>query len=513
MKDNLETHKIQKISNLDFYSVSYKNIGSKLKESEVRRLKIRIKGSIIPSSYKWLYDWFEMDSTCPRDIETALSGAKEGEEIEIDINSGGGDVYAGSEIYTLLKDYKGTKIVRVLGIAASAASLILCSGDKVLISPSAQIMIHNAKTWGSGDYRDFAHESDVLHGWDKSIANAYILKTGMEQKELLKLMDSEKWMTAQEALKYGFADEIMFNEGLKLVAGIQNDLLPSKVVDKVMSLISKNTDPKQSKEDILKQALAELSGSGKEENLMTDLTVTNSTGDSNETPVVDSQAANTEEIVEEVATEDISVEETVEETVVEDKGIDTVNEAVEDLVTDAVLNETVENLSTSLETGITNELEVLKLENAALKNDLSKANEVIAELRKSEAVVNQYRTDLQNEVVALGVKARGNAFNTERYNKYLNTLSIEELKEEVTAFKNEVTARFGSGDSRITSPEAEATSTATNDYASMEPAEKTDFLTDEANKYLQSDEGKGKSFREAYDTIRNKYESNKGDEQ
>ena len=122
--------------------------------------KIKVKGTIIPNDLKWIYDWFEMDSTCPNDVSNILDGIN-GEEVEIEVNSGGGDVYSGSEIYTALKSYAGNKVVKVVGLAASAASIIAMAGDRILISPTAQIMIHNVSSSASGDYRNLEHEAEL----------------------------------------------------------------------------------------------------------------------------------------------------------------------------------------------------------------------------------------------------------------------------------------------------------------------------------------------------------------
>ena len=198
-------------------------------------MKIKIKGVIISNDWKWIYDLFEMESTCPKDIDAQIEAAK-GEDLEVEINSGGGDVYAGSEIFTALKAYSGDVVVKILGLAASAASVIAMAGKKVIISPTAQIMIHNVWSRASGDYRDMEHEAGVLKGWNKSIANSYMLKTGMSQEELLRLMNKETWMTAQEALENKFADEIMFDEGLQLAASFdRSGLLPKEVIDKLMN--------------------------------------------------------------------------------------------------------------------------------------------------------------------------------------------------------------------------------------------------------------------------------------
>lgn len=195
--------------------------------------KVKVKGVIISNDMKWIYDWFEIDSTCPKDIEAQIEAAN-GEALEVEINSGGGDVFAGSEIYTALKAYAGDVVVKIVGIAASAASVIAMAGNRVQISPTAQIMIHNVWSRAQGDYHDMEHMADVLKGASKSIANAYILKTGMSQDALLRLMSKETWMTAQEAIENKFADEIMFDEGLQLVAGADvSGMLPKEVIEKM----------------------------------------------------------------------------------------------------------------------------------------------------------------------------------------------------------------------------------------------------------------------------------------
>jgi ATP-dependent Clp protease protease subunit len=208
-------------------------------------MKIKVKGVIVSNDDKWIYDWFEIESVSPKDIEQQLEQAN-GAEIDVEINSAGGDVFAGSEIYTALKAYPGAVNVRIVGIAASAASVIAMAGDKVAISPTAQIMIHNVWSMAVGDYRDMQHEAGVLKGWNKSIANAYVLKTGMVEDELLRLMNKESWLTAQEALEKKFVDEIMFDAGLSLAAGVQSMLIPKEVINKMKNFLKQNTEPNDS---------------------------------------------------------------------------------------------------------------------------------------------------------------------------------------------------------------------------------------------------------------------------
>lgn len=211
--------------------------------------KINIKGVIIPNDYKWIYDWFDMDSTCPNDVSKVLDSLN-GEEIEIEINSGGGDVYSGSEIYTALKSYKGKKIVKIVGIAASAASIVAMVGEKVLISPTAQIMIHNVSSTASGDYRDLEHKAEVIKNYNSTIANAYTLKTGMKKDDLLEMMNKETWLTPEKALEYKFVDEIMFQEESRMVASY-NNMIPIEVINKIRSTVKGPINPENGESDIL----------------------------------------------------------------------------------------------------------------------------------------------------------------------------------------------------------------------------------------------------------------------
>lgn len=194
----------------------------------------------MPNDLKWIYEWFEIDATSPNDVEKALIEAN-GEDLEVEINSGGGDVYSGSEIYTALKGYSGNVTVKIVGVAASAAGVIAMSGKKVLISPTAQFMMHNVSSVARGDYRAFEHQAEVLKNYNVSIANAYMLKTGMKQEDLLGLMDKETWLTAQRAVEYGFADEVMFDDNNQLTASINNYILPPEVISKIRNLVKQNT--------------------------------------------------------------------------------------------------------------------------------------------------------------------------------------------------------------------------------------------------------------------------------
>lgn len=209
--------------------------------------KVRIAGVIISNDQKWIYDWFEMDSFCQNDLRKAITD--EYETIEVEINSGGGSVFAGSEIYTALKNHKGQVNVSIVGLAASVASVIAMAGKTVKMSPTAQFMMHNVSAQGEGDYRDMQHMADILKTANETIASAYILKTGKSKDEILAMMDKETWLTAEKAKEYGFIDEVMFTNDdskFQLVANFMPNIIPTNVIEKMVK------EKAQAELDILK---------------------------------------------------------------------------------------------------------------------------------------------------------------------------------------------------------------------------------------------------------------------
>ena len=192
---------------------------------------IKINGTIVGNDDKWIYDWCEMEAFCPRDLELI-----DGQDVDIEINSPGGYIYPASEIYTALMQHKGNVNITITGRAASAASVIAMAGTKVVMSPTAQMMIHNVSASGSGDYRDFEHYAEQLKKSNDTIANAYMLKTGKTREEILDLMDYETWFTPEEALENGFIDEILSKsdsaDEFMLVAA-SDFLIPQAVIDKL----------------------------------------------------------------------------------------------------------------------------------------------------------------------------------------------------------------------------------------------------------------------------------------
>jgi len=148
------------------------------------------------------------------------------------VNSGGGDIFAGADIYAALMLYKGEVEIIITSLAGSAASEI-AMGGKCSMMPSALIMVHNVAVYGaSGDYHEMDKASEMLKKANQSIANTYMAKSGMSAEETLAMMDKTTWMTAQEAKEKGLIDEILFmnNESdLTLSNGLGGMLSKEKI--------------------------------------------------------------------------------------------------------------------------------------------------------------------------------------------------------------------------------------------------------------------------------------------
>lgn len=201
-------------------------------------MKIDIKGAIVSNDDAWIYDWFGESYVSPAKVSAALEEAN-GEDVDIEINSGGGDVFAGSEIYAAIRAYPGTVNIHVVGLAASAASVIACAA-KSDIAPTAQMMVHNVSTWAAGNYHDMDHASNMLKQANRAIAAAYVEKSGMSEKDALDLMDAETWITAQDAVDYGLIDKIAGSQNsvqdedasVRLAASV-GGMLPPSVINKM----------------------------------------------------------------------------------------------------------------------------------------------------------------------------------------------------------------------------------------------------------------------------------------
>lgn len=164
-------------------------------------------------------DWFGEGVTAKQfaDDLKALGSVK---TIDLRINSEGGSVFDGKAIYSLLVEHKAKVITHIDGLAASAASFIAMAGDEIEIAEGGFVMIHNAWLFAMGDARELRRTAELLDTVNGTILDVYTARTKGDRAKLAKMMDDETWLTAEDAIKHGFANKMVQN--LKVAASISH---------------------------------------------------------------------------------------------------------------------------------------------------------------------------------------------------------------------------------------------------------------------------------------------------
>ena len=185
--------------------------------------------------------WFTPDGACiAKDFRKALKGVK---NVTVRINSPGGDVMAGAEIYSALREHsmngKGTVTVIVTALAASAASIIAMAGDRILMHPVAYMMIHNPWTIAMGDAKELRKTAKTLDVISEGLVSAYQIRTGKDREELKKMLENETWMSAGTCVEEGFADGIYGAEAGAAASLVRPTMMSAKAhgVQEIISRI------------------------------------------------------------------------------------------------------------------------------------------------------------------------------------------------------------------------------------------------------------------------------------
>ena len=182
------------------------------------RHKVEVKGPIFGGETEWLYNMLGVKCTSARSFKRQLESAKSGDTVIVEINSPGGSVTEGAEIYEAIRTFDGEIECHVVGMAGSAASFIACAA-KSTISPMGSFFIHNCSTQCSGNQHDMRKTMENLKSTDENMVTAYKAKTGMSDDELYKLMENETLLSAQRAVELGFIDEVAGEGNMTAFAG------------------------------------------------------------------------------------------------------------------------------------------------------------------------------------------------------------------------------------------------------------------------------------------------------
>ncbi|MBY6265564.1 Clp protease ClpP [Azospirillum sp. 412522] len=173
--------------------------------------------------------------------------------VTVSINSPGGDMFEGLAIYNLLREHPAEVTVKVMGLAASAASIVAMAGDRIEVGLGSFLMIHNA--WGAvvGNRHDWRAAADVFEQYDAAMADIYAARTGQPVKEVAKMMDAETFMRASEAVDKGFADAT-FNDPAPSSDGAsaRAEMSARRRLD---ALLAKDGMPRSERRRLMREAL------------------------------------------------------------------------------------------------------------------------------------------------------------------------------------------------------------------------------------------------------------------
>lgn len=200
--------------------------------------KLNLSGELIPDEWAEVYRYFGIQTGyyCPADVRASIDGLEPGEELVLQINSVGGSVDGGTEIYSIIQGCGHPVRVEIQSLAASAASYMIMAADRIAISVPAQMMIHRA-SWGvSGNAADHQWAAQQLQTTDESILDTYVSRCGEEHREeLRRMMEEETYLSAHQCLELGLVDEIL---GEDQEEGSQAELLVASVTGNVVRAMS-----------------------------------------------------------------------------------------------------------------------------------------------------------------------------------------------------------------------------------------------------------------------------------
>lgn len=170
-----------------------------------------------------------------------------GADVTVNINSPGGDMFEGLAIYNLLREYEGKITVKVLGLAASAASIIAMAGDDIQIGRGAFLMIHNCWVYAMGNRHDLAQIASDMEPFDKAMGDIYSVRTGLSKEEVAAMMDGETYIGGSDAVDIGFADRLLSADEIS-----DDDDSPAAALRKLDALLAKADTPRSERRKLLK---------------------------------------------------------------------------------------------------------------------------------------------------------------------------------------------------------------------------------------------------------------------
>lgn len=217
-------------------------------KNEAQETELRIEGVIANES------WYD-DEVSPRLFREEL--AKHSGDITVRVNSPGGDVSAGVSIYNALNEHDGNVTIKVDGLAASIASLVIMAGDKIIMLPGSMQMLHLPWTVAAGNSKDMEQTVEMLKKVGESMIPIYAARSGLSEERVQEILEAETWLTAEEAVELGFADEAVgaktsLSEAMAKINSLTADM-KAAVMQPVMSMNKPKATTEEDSDDTARQ--------------------------------------------------------------------------------------------------------------------------------------------------------------------------------------------------------------------------------------------------------------------
>lgn len=177
-----------------------------------------------------------------------------GRDVTLNINSPGGNLFEGLAIYNLLREYKGKVTVKILGIAASAASIVAMAADEIQIARSAFYMIHNCVMGGVGNRHELRETADWMEPFDEAMADIYAVRSGEDITDIRALMDAETWIAGKDAVQRGYADAYLVSDPVD--APLDGMASANAALRRVELIMAKQNVPRSERRKIIQEIKA-----------------------------------------------------------------------------------------------------------------------------------------------------------------------------------------------------------------------------------------------------------------
>lgn len=342
----------------------------------------RLSGTVVSSEDAVFFEAMGVDYISASLVDKYLKDA-EGEDITFNLNSGGGSVTAGSEIYTMLREYSGKVIINITGLSASIASIFMMGADEINMSHQATIMIHKPSVMisGSVDSDETGRVANMLKSTEKALVKVYTKRTNLSEEKITEMMFNETWLTSDEALELGFVDNVFEDSSYSkdteaLVAMVQTSNKQIQLLEELNNMKENTMD-----KTFLDRVKSIINGGVEQPEEVVEVTE----------EVTEAVEVATEDVVEEVKKEVVETGNNTEEVAEEPT-----EEVVDDVDTTELLEKAVNTIEQMAQENEQLRVKVAELEeaNAKLSNE---KEELTAKTTKSQDVVNRLNELLNSE--------------------------------------------------------------------------------------------------------------------